>query len=132
MHRVLNSVKYLVPLFALVALLLIMNSTDPISIGPGGILVVFLLIYIFWAGFFFTMIHLGIGFVSRFVISRRKVVTVRSIEVGVRRAYYIASALAFVPVLFIAMNSLGQLQIRDVLLVLSFTALVIFYIIKRT
>jgi len=132
MRRVLQAIGYLIPAFALMALFLIMNSTDPVSAGPGGILVVFLLVYVFWAGLFFTIIHLGIGLASRLVIKYRKAVTVRSVQIGARKAYYIASALAFVPVLFLAMNSLGQLQIRDVALVLVFMLLIIFYIVKRT
>jgi len=132
MHHILRTIGYLIPLFALVALLFVTTSTDPVSIGPGGILVVFLLVYIFWAGLFFTAIHLGIGIASRLLVKHRKSVTVRSVQIGVRKAYYIASALAFVPVLFLAMNSLGQLQFRDVALVLVFMLLIIFYIVKRT
>lgn len=132
MHHALKTIGYLVPLFALAALILITTSTDPVSIGPGGILAVFLLVYIFWAGLFFTVIHLGIGIASRLLIKHRKAVTVRSVQIGVRKAYYIASALAFVPVLFLAMNSLGQLQLSDVALVIVFTSLIIFYIVKRT
>lgn len=132
MRHALRALGYLIPLFALAALLVVVMSTDPVSVGPGGILIVFLLVYIFWAGLFFTLIHLGIGLASRLVIKHRKTVTVRSMQIGVRKAYYIASALAFVPVLFLAMNSLGQLQLRDIVLVLAFTTLIIFYIVKRT
>lgn len=132
MQHLFKVLGYLVPVFALVALMLLMNTTDPISAGPGGILVVFLLVYIFWAGLFFTILHLGLGVVSRLIIRYRKAVTVRSVQLSIRKAYYIASALAFVPVLLLAMNSLGQLQIRDVALVSIFMFLVIFYIVKRT
>ena len=132
MRHLFKVLGYLVPVFALAALMLLMNTTDPISAGPGGILVVFLLVYIFWAGLFFTILHLGLGVVSRLIIRHRKAVTVRSVQLSIRKAYYIASALAFVPVLLLAMNSLGQLQIRDVALVSIFMFLVIFYIVKRT
>jgi hypothetical protein len=132
MQHILKVFGYLVPLFALAALMVLMNLVDPISAGPGGILVVFILVYIFWAGLFFTILHLGLGLVSRLIIKHRKTVTIRSAQLGVRKAYYIASALAFMPVLFLAMNSLGQLQFRDVALVSLFMFLVIFYIVKRT
>ena len=132
MQRMLQVFGYLIPLFALAALVLVLTLTDPISVGPGGILVVFLLVYIFWAGLFFTVLHLGLGLLSRFIIQHRRSVTARSLQVSVRKAYYIASALAFAPVLFLAMNSLGQLQVRDIGLVLVFMLLIIFYIIKRT
>lgn len=132
MQHLFKVLGYLVSVFALVVLMLLINTTDPISAGPGGILVVFLLVYIFWAGLFFTILHLGLGVVSRLIIRYRKAVTVRSVQLSIRKAYYIASALAFVPVLLLAMNSLGQLQIRDVALVSIFMFLVIFYIVKRT
>ena len=132
MQRMLQVLGYLIPFFALVALLLMLTFTDPISAGPAGILVVFLLVYVFWAGLFFTVLHLGVGLASRILIKHRRTVTVRSLHIGVRKAYYIASALAFVPVLFLAMNSVGQLQVRDVGLVLVFMMLIVFYIIKRT
>lgn len=131
MQQFLRSLGYLTPLFALIVLVLLLNTTDPVSAGPGGILLVFLLIYIFWASLFFTILHLGLGTISRFIIKYRQTVTVRSLQISVRKAYYIASALAFAPVLFLAMNSLGQLQVRDVALVLAFMTLVIFYIVKR-
>lgn len=132
MQKFLRGIGYLLPFFALLILLFVLNATDPVSAGPGGILVVFLLIYIFWASLFFTILHLGLGVASRLIIKYRRSVTQRSLQVGVRKAYYIASALAFAPVLFLAMNSLGQLQARDIILVLSFMSLIIFYIIKRT
>lgn len=131
MHGFFRTLSYLVPLFALGALLLVVNLTDPVSVGPGGILVVFMLVYIFWAGLFFTLLHLGLNLASKLVIRYRKAVTVRTFKMGVKKAYYIASALAFGPVLFLAMNSVGQLQPRDVGLVLVFMTLIIFYIVKR-
>lgn len=132
MYGFLRTLSYLVPLFALGALLLLTNLTDPVSVGPGGILVVFMLVYIFWVGLFFTLLHLGLNLASKLVIRYRKAVTVRTYKMGVKKAYYIASALAFAPVLFLAMNSVGQLQPRDVGLVLVFMTLIIFYIVKRT
>ncbi len=131
MHGTLRTLSYLIPLFALGALLLLVNLTDPVSVGPGGILIVFLLVYIFWAGLFFTLLHLGLSLASSVLIRYRKSVTVRTYKMGVKKAYYIASALAFAPVLFLAMNSVGQLQPRDVGLVLVFMTLIIFYITKR-
>lgn len=51
---------------------------------------------------------------------------------GVRKAYYIASVLAFGPVLLLAMQSVGQLQPRDVILAASFLVIAIFYVVKRS
>jgi hypothetical protein len=48
-----------------------------------------------------------------------------------KRTIYISVALAFVPLFLISLNSIGQLQLRDVFLILLIEALAIFYIIKR-
>ncbi len=74
---------------------------------------------------------MGIGVIAA-IINRQKAVEQRTWRIGVRRAYYVASILAFIPVLTLAMNSLGQLQIRDILLVITLTAVAVFYVIKRT
>ena len=49
-----------------------------------------------------------------------------------KSSYYIASIIAFAPVLLLAMQSVNQLTIGDVLLVVLFTGLAIFYIVRRT
>ena len=111
-------------------LFVIFNVSNPVDIGPGGILIVFVLIYLFFASCFFILLHFGINILSRY-LARRKSIDHRHWQVGVRLAYYIASALAFAPVVVLAMQSVGQLQLRDVLLVTVLEVLAIFYIVKR-
>jgi hypothetical protein len=120
----------LMPFFCIGALFVLFNISNPVDIGPAGILIVFILIYLFCASSFFVFLHFGVGLLSRFV-SSRKSIDHRHWQIGVRRAYYIASALAFAPVVLLAMQSVGQLQIRDVLLVTILEILAIFYIVKR-
>lgn len=106
------------------------NISNPVDIGPGGILCVFILIYLFFASSFFGLLHFGVGILSQ-LVSSRKTIDHRHWQVGVHRAYYVASALAFAPVILLAMNSVGQLQPRDVFLVATLELLTIFYIVKR-
>jgi hypothetical protein len=120
----------LMPFFCIGALFVLFNVSNPVDIGPGGILIVFVLIYLFFASSFFILLHFGVGLLSR-VVAARKSIDHRHWQVGVRRAYYVASALAFAPVVLLAMQSVGQLQIRDVLLVTFLEILAIFYIVKR-
>lgn len=118
-------------LWLFLILLLVMSRIDPISAGPGGILLVFVLIYVIVASFLFTILHWGVRFVSAQIVKRGTRVTARSYRVGVRKAYYTASAVAFGPVLLLALNSVRQLKLTDIVLVGAFLALAIFYISKR-
>lgn len=125
-----RSLIYLVPILSLAALLGIVNTTNPLDGGPIVILFVFILLYILLASILFILLHVGVLAVSK-ILSKRSV-NAREWRVGVRRAYYIASILAFGPVLLLAMQSVGQLQLRDVLLVAVLISLGIFYVIKRS
>lgn len=113
------------------SLLYLWNTTNPVTISPLGILSVFILLYFFWLSVFFIVLHLSFVFLRKtallkFFIDRRQGRPFR-----VRVAYYVASILAFMPVLILAMQSVNQLTLRDILLVLFFVILAIFYVIKR-
>lgn len=122
---------YISPVLCAIGLFLLFQLTNPLSVGPVGILAVFFLLYLFFASCFFILLHVGVGILAS-LINRQRSVEQRTWRIGVRRAYYVASILAFIPVLVLAMNSLGQLQIRDILLVVALTGIAVFYVIKRT
>ena len=46
--------------------------------------------------------------------------------------YYVSSIVAFAPVCLLAMQSLSQIRILDIVLVASMTVLAVFYVTKRT
>lgn len=130
MPKFLRFMIYAAPLLCIALLFLLFNISNPVDIGPGGILLVFILIYLLCVSLVFIMLHFGISLASRFVASRSSIAQ-RQWRIGVRKAYYVASALAFAPVILLAMQSVGQLQLRDILLVSFLEALAIFYIVKR-
>ena len=113
------------PVGSILVLFLVMNVTDPTR-NVASILLVFLLLYVFFASTFFVFLHEVLHRV------RFKKQIISPAKMSHRRAYYIASALAFIPVSLLAMQSLQQIKIFDVVLVGVLTALIIFYIIKRT
>lgn len=121
---------YAIPLFAMASLLFVMNMTNPVSGGPAVILLIFILIYILCASVLFILLHVGVAMASR--IWAKRAINMREWRIGVRRAYYIASIVAFGPVLLLAMQSVGQLQLRDIFLVFILLALAIFYVVKRS
>ena len=115
----------LLPVGSILVLFLVMNVTDPTR-NVASILLVFLLLYVFFASTFFVFLHEVLHRV------RFKKQIISPAKMSHRRAYYIASALAFIPVSLLAMQSLQQIKVFDVVLVGVLTALIIFYIIKRT
>jgi len=131
MSKSLKALVYTAWFWLLLILLFVMNQVDPVSAGPGGILLVFVLVYASIASLLFTILHWGVRVVSNLIVRRGSRVTARSYHVGVRKAYYIASAVAFAPVLLLALNSVRQLVWTDLLLVVIFLVLAIFYITKR-
>lgn len=128
MVRIHQRLLYLIPVASFATLLLLLNITAPDS--PAVIFLVFACMYLFYLGSFFVLLRTGIAMISKIVPRARRVGS-RTIVVGVSRAYYIATVLAFAPVAITAMQSLGQLQARDVLLLAVFEAIAIFYLIKR-
>jgi hypothetical protein len=131
MNKSLKLFIYTSWLWLFLVLSITLTSIDPISAGPVGILFVFVLIYLIIASLLFTVLHWGVGFVSAQIVKRGNRVTTRSYKVGVRKAYYMASAFAFGPVLLLALHSVRQLRLTDILLVGLFLTLAIFYILKR-
>lgn len=121
---------YTLPFIAGLLLSLVLNATNPLDGGPGVILLVFILLYVLCASVLFIVLHIGVAIVSR--LWARRSLNAREWRIGVKKAYYIASVLAFGPVLILAMQSVGQLQIQDVLLVAALLALAIFYVIRRS
>jgi len=124
-------ITYVLPLLSAIGLVAILTVTNPLQAGAAGILFAFVLMYIFWASVFFIFLHAGIGVVAR-MVSRKENVNIRQWRIGVRKSYYIASVLAFAPVLLLAMHSVGQLQVQDIALIVVLLFLGIFYIVKRT
>lgn len=126
MKRIINSksVLYILPLLSLALLITFINVTNPGSVGPLGIFIVFTLLYVFFLGFVFFCLN-----IAQFAFKKVKK---RKLAVSTHKQYYISSVVAFFPVLLLGIHSVGQLEIRDIILVLVFIALAVFYFIKRT
>lgn len=112
----------LLPVGCLALILLIMNSTDPTK-SVTSILLVFLLLYIMFTSIIYSLLR---HYWSRMKQESHRVLASK------RRSYYIASAVGILPVIIIAMQSLQQVRLFDILLVLVLLGLVLFYIVKRT
>lgn len=131
MGNLLQTIRYIVPIVAFGLLLYIWNTTNPATVGPVGILFVFILLYVFWVSLLFIILH-----VLTVLLDHEAVRSITGNKSGKllknHQSYYVASILAFIPVLLLAMQSVNQLTPRDILLVVLFVALAIFYITKRS
>lgn len=115
---------------ATMLLVILLQTTTPSTIGPLGILIVFILMYVSVLGVLTFLLFWGsrsLARLSRSMVTRRPV---QPLSLG--RAYYFSSVLALAPVMFVGMQSVGQVSVSDVFLIVLFTTMTCVYIAKRT
>lgn len=113
---------FVLPVIAVVALIVVANTTNPIESGPLIILCVFVLLYIFVLSFLVALYN--------FVSAVTNVLRPRAF-ICTRRGYYILSIVAMTPVLLVALNTLGKLDIVEAVLVFLLSGLGSFYVARR-
>ncbi|SRR6266496_5366619 len=114
---------YIMPIASFIALVFLLNKTNPIDVGPAGILLVFASVYVFVASALYLLLTILMMILAYFIT-----ITIRS----KKRVYYLASILALAPVFLLALNSIGQLQVKDFVLVLCLVGIACFYVVKRS
>ncbi len=114
---------YAMPLVWLICIVLVLNHTSPLKIGPVGILLVFILFYAFGSSVLFVLAH---------AITKLLHLVLRRQVIAPRRLYYVASIIALAPVFMIALNTLGQLRWIEITLVVALISLGVFYSLRRT
>lgn len=115
---------------ALVILGILLQVTTPSTIGPLGLLFVFILMYVV-AVSVLTFLLMAINRVA--VRLSQGVAVRRPLPIlTMQRAYYYGSVVALAPVMLVAMQSVGSVGFYDVLLVVLFVSFACFYIAKRS
>ena len=109
---------------SVIGLSLLLNLTSPSNIGPMGILVFFIMLYIIFLGLFSFFLHI-IGRISAGFLKR----PLRFIDF--KRSYYYATVLAFAPIILIAQQSIGRVGFFEFILVIVFEIIACIYISKR-
>lgn len=131
MKRSLQILLFLSPLLVVALLYAIFQFTDPASVGPGGVLGVFILIYLGCLSVLFIFLRFGLFWAKKLFARRSSSKSYNLPYIHTRKAYYVASVLAFAPVTLLALHSYSQLQFTDIALVGLLMAIVTFYILKR-
>lgn len=118
-------------IIASILLLLMLQTTNPASVGPVGLLAVFFLLYIIMLGVVTEVLWVGSRAVSW--LGRRVVVLSRKPlqPLTLARSYYFSTILALGPVMLLAMASIGSLGFYETLLVVIFLVVGTLYISKR-
>ncbi len=101
-------------------------TTTPSSTGPLGILGFFVFMYITALGVL-TFLFWSIGLLAAKLPSKRR----RTFAVTPKGAYYYASVIALVPVMLIAIQSVGEVGVYQVLLVSFFVVIAWIYVTNR-
>lgn len=117
-------------IFAIVVLFIMLQTTTPSTAGPLGILAVFMFAYVLALGVL-TFLLFGMSKLSTRVM---RLFTLKKLQqsLSLVRAYYFSSVLALGPVIFMGMQSVGEVGVYDALLILLFVTVACFYIAKRT
>lgn len=114
---------------SLCLLSILLNVTTPATIGPFGILAIFVFAYM-----------LSLGVVTFFIFYSSKLISKLSLvfvarkplgELSFRHSYYYSTIFAAVPILFIGLQSVGAVGAYEVILILIFVIVGCLYVSKR-
>ena len=127
--RMLKRIVAVITIASLCLLILLLNVTVPTSVGPFGILAVFIFAYLSSLGVMTFFIY---GF-SRVVAHLSATLTIKRplAALPFRRAYYYSTVIAAGPIMLIGLQSVGSVGIYQVILVLLFEIIGCIYITKR-
>ena len=109
-----------------VGLVYMLVGTSPISAGPTVILMVLGCFYGMTAGML-SFLLFGVQKVMRFLLPDR----VRFPLYTLKYCYYLASVVALAPVMLMAMQSVGRMSWYEIVLVMTFEVVGIFYVSRR-
>ncbi len=113
---------------SVLAMYLFMSLTNPSTAHPLVLLFFFLILYVVFLLIFMIVIVYGGDLLSLLRISKVKLGKKSSLS----QAYIHASVLALAPVMLVAINSVGALNLRTVVLVVIFEMLLFFYVKRRS
>lgn len=113
-----NRLILLASLLSLIVLTVVLNLTSPTGVGPLGVLVFFVALYIIFYGMIMGLMRLF------------KKVSGKT-QGLIRKEYYIGVVLAFGPIMILLMRSFGTLSIFTVIMVGLFMLLSSFLMSKR-
>jgi len=125
----LKKIVVTITIVSLCLLVVLLNSTAPTSVGPLGILAVFILGYMSSLGVMTYFLYM----LSRLVAHLSSAFTVKRPMQAMqfRHAYYYSTVIAAAPIMLIGLQSVGATSVYEFILVLIFVVIGCVYITKR-
>jgi hypothetical protein len=125
----LERIVAIVTLSSLCLLAILLNITAPTTVGPLGILAVFIFAYLSSLGvmtyFLYSFSRLAVHLSTAFTVKRPLT------RMSFRVAYYYSTVIAAAPIMLVGLQSVGATGIYEVGLVILFTVIGCLYITKR-
>jgi hypothetical protein len=126
----LGKVIALSTLAAAILLVTLLETTNPSSAGPIGLLAVFFLLYVIVLGAMTELFWVGSRLfqtVGRRFTSRRP-----PGRLSLQRSYYFSTVLALGPVMALAMQSIGSFGLYETILIVVFLSVGTLYVARRS
>jgi hypothetical protein len=117
-------------LIAGVLLLVLLQTTNPSTAGPVGLLAVFFLLYVIMIAVMTELLWVGSHMVQ--VVGRRFTSKRPPHRLSLQRSYYFSTVLALGPVMALAMQSIGSFGPYETLLIVAFLAVGTLYVSRRS
>lgn len=119
-----------ITLISLCLLSIMLATTTPGSVGPFGLLVIFVSAYLTCLGLI-SFFLFGISRLIGYVIAIAKMRVPRYQVLGFKRAYSFSTVIAAAPVMLVALQSVGSVGIYEIGLVAIFVVVGCIYVSKR-
>lgn len=113
-----------------IILIIVLQTTNPSTVGPLGLLAVFFLLYIVTLGFMTELLWVGSHAFQ--AIGRRFTTKRPPGRLSLRRAYYYSTVLSLGPIMALAMQSIGSFGAYEIVLIGLFVAVGTLYVSRRS
>jgi len=113
-----------------VLLLFLLQTTNPSTAGPLGLLAVFFLVYVINLGVVTELLWFGSRIFQ--IIARRFTSKRPPQRLSLARAYYLSTVLALGPVMALALQSIGSLGVYESTLIVVFIVVGLLYVSRRS
>jgi hypothetical protein len=114
---------YALPVLWLISLMVLFNATSPLKSGPLSVLFAFVLIYLLVSSTLYMAVFSIMSILRLLSLAK---------PMSKRLVYYLVSVIALGPVFILALNTLGQLDPKDIVLVVVLLSLGCFYVVRRS
>lgn len=113
-----------------IILIIMLQMTNPSTVGPLGLLAVFFLLYVVLLGATTELLWIGSRLIQ--IVGRRFTSKRPPGRLSLKRAYYFSTVLALGPTMALAMLSIGSFGIYEMLLITVFLLVACLYVSKRS